>query len=259
MFKKKLLLAVSTLSMLVSLSVSTVAFGSTYPDGYFDEMDGDTIIGWGWDDESPNTAIPVEISIKNKSTGEIVKEYNPIAATYRSDLEEFGIGNGRHGFTLDVDWDMLPAAVYEIEGEVNGKDFMNTQTYANGDVPLSVVDMSRDLTPLHATAPLTATAISNSNLISLGTYKTTAYCSCTSCSGKWGNLTSTGVTARSNHTIAVDPGVISYGSKIMIDGIVYTAEDKGGGVNGKHIDIYFDSHSAALRYGRQYVEVFLVK
>ena len=31
--------------------------------GYFDEMDGSVIVGWGWDSSSPNTAVPVHITV----------------------------------------------------------------------------------------------------------------------------------------------------------------------------------------------------
>ena len=96
-------------------------------------------------------------------------------------------------------------------------------------------------------------------LQSLGTFKTTAYCPCRSCSEGWGRRTSTGAVAQSGHTIAVDPRVIPYGSKVMINGVIYTAEDKGGGVKGNHIDIFFDSHSQSRQYGVRKVEVFLIK
>ncbi len=99
---------------------------------------------------------------------------------------------------------------------------------------------------------------SASELTSLGVFRTTAYCPCRSCSSGYGRRTSTGTIAQANHTIAVDPRVIPYGSKIMINGTIYTAEDCGGGVKGKHIDIYFDSHAQARRYGSRQIEVFLL-
>ena len=70
----------------------------------------------------------------------------------------------------------------------------------------------------------------------------TAYCGCYSCSEGYGNMTATGRTARPNHTIAVDPSVIPYGTQVEINGITYTAEDCGGGVNGYSIDVYFAEH-----------------
>lgn len=78
--------------------------------------------------------------------------------------------------------------------------------------------------------------------------KTTAYCGCKKCNGKWyGSPTATGTDYVVGRTIAVDRNVIKLGSKVEIDGHVYIAEDTG--VKGKHIDIYFDSHSSALKYG----------
>ncbi len=103
-----------------------------------------------------------------------------------------------------------------------------------------------------------AAAASDYQLRSLGIFRTTGYCSCRHCSSNWGTLTSSGAVTRSNHTIAVDPRVIPYGSQVMINGIIYTAEDCGSGVRGNHIDIYYDTHAQARRHGLQHAEVFLV-
>lgn len=70
----------------------------------------------------------------------------------------------------------------------------------------------------------------------------TAYCGCYECSEGYGNMTATGRTARPYHTIAVDPGVIPYGTQVEINGVTYTAEDCGGGINGYMIDVYFEEH-----------------
>lgn len=94
---------------------------------------------------------------------------------------------------------------------------------------------------------------------SLGEYVLTAYCSCSRCSGGWGGKTATGTKCKEGKTIAVDPRVIPYGTTVRINGHDYTAEDCGGGIKGKHIDIYFDSHSDALDFGKQKMEVFKKK
>ena len=92
----------------------------------------------------------------------------------------------------------------------------------------------------------------------LGEYEITAYCPCSACCGIWADgITSTGVTAKANHTIAVDPSVIPYGSVLLINGIEYTAEDCGGAIKGKRLDIYFDTHEEALEFGRQTAEVYI--
>ena len=65
--------------------------------------------------------------------------------------------------------------------------------------------------------------------------------------------------ATAGHTIAVDPRVIPYGSKVMINGVVYTAEDRGGAVRGNHIDIFFNTHAETRQHGTQSAEVYLVQ
>ena len=94
---------------------------------------------------------------------------------------------------------------------------------------------------------------------SLGIYHITYYCPCYECSEGYGRNTATGALATANHTIAVDPNVIPYGSRVLINGIVYTAEDCGGAINNNDIDIYVDTHAETLQGGSHYSEVFLVK
>lgn len=94
-------------------------------------------------------------------------------------------------------------------------------------------------------------------LIPLGVFKTTGYCPCRRCCGKY-KTTATGTIPQPNHTIAVDPRVIPYGSRVMINGIIYTAEDCGGGVKRNHIDIFYSSHTVARYHGVQHAQVFLV-
>lgn len=99
-----------------------------------------------------------------------------------------------------------------------------------------------------------------SNLISLGEFKLTAYCPCSKCCGKWaGSPTASGVMPTINHTIAVDTRIIPFGTKVIINGIVYVAEDTGSAINGNKIDIYMSSHDEALNFGVQYAEVFKIK
>ena len=96
-------------------------------------------------------------------------------------------------------------------------------------------------------------------LIPLGVFTTTGYCPCGSCSGRWGRLTSTGALAAAGHTVAVDPRVIPYGARLMINGVIYTAEDRGGGVRGNHIDIFYDTHEESRLHGAQAAEVYLIQ
>ena len=91
----------------------------------------------------------------------------------------------------------------------------------------------------------------------LGTFETTAYCSCTNCS-PGNSLTYAGTVPQANHTISADLNVFPLGTKLKIGDTIYTVEDKGSGVSGNKLDIYFDTHAQALNYGRQYVDVYRV-
>ena len=87
-----------------------------------------------------------------------------------------------------------------------------------------------------------------------GVYKVTAYCACMKCCGKTNGITASGVKATANHTIAA-PRTFAFGTKVVIDGVTYTVEDRGGAIQGNRIDIYMNSHSEALKWGVRYVEV----
>jgi|GEM_PF-27142 len=104
--------------------------------------------------------------------------------------------------------------------------------------------------------------------VSLGNFMLTYYCGCYECNEGYNDaqgrpVGSLGNPLQKNHSIAVDPSVIPYGSKVLINGIVYTAEDCGSAIKGNHIDIYMgndaNSHAECKRLGVNYAEVFLVK
>ena len=100
----------------------------------------------------------------------------------------------------------------------------------------------------------------DASLKSLGTFRITHYCPCSICCGPWSNgITSTGVTAVTNRTIAVDPNQIPYGSKVVINGQVYVAEDCGGAIKENCIDIYVGSHAEGESKGVYYTEVYLIQ
>ena len=89
-------------------------------------------------------------------------------------------------------------------------------------------------------------------LVYMGSFKLTHYCTekrkhiC----GTGTGITATGTKVTAGRTIAVDPSVIPYGTKVYIEGYGWrTAEDRGGSVGGKHIDIAVSSHSTALSMG----------
>ena len=232
--------AILTVSLLAATAITVLAAA---PKGRFKTVNSTTISGWAYNSSTPDDALNVRISIKDKNTGEEVFSQRMTAGEYSEELYGSGKGNGCHAFTLSMDWSSLPDGVYLVEGYVGDNDFSNPRTYTNGNPD----------------AKQEAPAAQAQNLVPLGVFKTTGYCPCRACSEGWGRHTCTGAVATAGHTIAVDPRVIPYGSKVMINGVVYTAEDRGGAVRGNHIDIFFNTHAETRQHGTQSAEVYLVQ
>ena len=71
--------------------------------------------------------------------------------------------------------------------------------------------------------------------------------------------TATGTRATAGRTIAVDPKVIPYGTKVYIEGWGYRIAEDCGGFSGKHIDIFVDHISDIPRAGKIRVRLRIVK
>ena len=63
--------------------------------------------------------------------------------------------------------------------------------------------------------------------------------------------------ATPGRTIAVDPDVIPYGTKVIINGNIFVAEDCGEAIKGNRIDVLCASHELAEQFGVQYAEVYI--
>jgi 3D (Asp-Asp-Asp) domain-containing protein len=70
------------------------------------------------------------------------------------------------------------------------------------------------------------------------------------------NITATGAEVFEG-VVSVDPEVIPLGSEVIIDGQYYLAEDVGGAINGKRIDIFVWEYETAVQGGRQTREVWV--
>ena len=82
-----------------------------------------------------------------------------------------------------------------------------------------------------------------------------AYCACVKCCGKTNGITASGTKATAGRTIAA-PKNYPFGTKIEIAGMgTYVVEDRGGAITGNKIDIYFDSHAEALKFGRRNLQI----
>lgn len=106
---------------------------------------------------------------------------------------------------------------------------------------------------------------------------TTGYCNCGQCCGwvrtkdgtgdpvynygpRKGKPKKVGYTATGNKaghgTIAADPGVFCFGTKLEVPGYgTGVVDDVGGAIKGRHIDLWFPTHDEARRWGRRWLKV----
>ena len=62
-------------------------------------------------------------------------------------------------------------------------------------------------------------------------------------------------------TIAVDPSIIPYGTKVYIPQFnkTFIAEDCGGAIKGNKIDIYMNDETSVRNWGRKTIDIYIVK
>lgn len=94
------------------------------------------------------------------------------------------------------------------------------------------------------------------------TIEVSYYCPCEICCGKTDGITASGFVAMEGVTVAV-PDFIPLGTKIVIDGHEYIAQDRGGyiialGNNTIRVDIFVSSHEKALAMGRYVTQGYIV-
>ena len=263
LFRRSLQTAALTALFVCAGAFTSFASPASLKNGNVDGMEGNTLYGWAWDTTKPSEGLTLHVVIteatdsdaetaseadQETAEGESVVWYDEVVAdNYRADLEAGRIGDGTHAWTAEVPEGTLKADTsYCISMYADEMQIGTSALYENGTI--TQIETQSEAETLAASG----------TPVSLGRFKTTAYCPCYKCSEGWGHSTSTGAVASEHHTIAVDPKVIPYGSKLLINGVVYTAEDEGGGVKGNHIDIFYESHSECLQYGVQYAEVYLL-
>ena len=129
-------------------------------------------------------------------------------------------------------------------------------------VPASALEADEEPEP-EAESTEEAQEAAADDWVSLGDdWVITYYCPLSCCNDQWAWQTSTQEPMQLHHTIAVDPSVIPYYTHVRIDGLdyEYVAEDCGGGIKGKRIDVLVDNCTVANRLGvDRNVEVWVKK
>lgn len=91
----------------------------------------------------------------------------------------------------------------------------------------------------------------------LGTWTATAYCGCPECCGEYSSgYTASGTWATEGRTIACN--ALPMGTEVLINGDTYIVEDTGYTPYGDAwVDIFFESHEAALTWGVRPVDIYI--
>ena len=92
MLKNNTIFATLGLAFCLLFGGAFTAYGSQPANGFFDAFEGNTIVGWGWDSSTPNTAVPVHVTVTNKEPGAVVGDFKHTGGTFRQDLKDKGIG-----------------------------------------------------------------------------------------------------------------------------------------------------------------------
>jgi 3D (Asp-Asp-Asp) domain-containing protein len=148
---------------------------------------------------------------------------------------------------------------YDIATTVNDKMTLAVNSVTTNSASVTVTPKSGlNVTKYEFSSDNGSTWTSNGNNGTyLGQFLLTGYCPCVICCGKTNGITACGTLATANHTIATD-GRYAFGTKMLINGVIYTVEDRGGAIQGNRIDVFFPTHQEALNFGRQTADVYII-
>jgi len=196
-------------------------------EGYEDGQDGSAV---------SVSSIPISESADNLWDGERADDTSECDSDsgFESEQSEYNYDSGvdEQGFAED-------AGEYDYDSEY-------------GDEPMSEPEVSGE------SVETVEVEDSSESLTYLGQFVATAYCSCSLCTGAYSSgYTASGTWATEGRTVACN--IYPFGTRLMIDGNIYVVEDNGWSPYGDAwVDLFFDSHEAALAYGCRTVDVYLV-
>jgi len=86
----------------------------------------------------------------------------------------------------------------------------------------------------------------------------TGYCPCEICCGKTNGITASGELATEGVTLATSRGY-DFGTEIHIPSMdnTYIVQDRGGAIKSGRIDVFFNFHSDALKFGKQRIKIYV--
>lgn len=186
---------------------------------------------------------------------------------FKRSEEDKGGGSSGNGSTFEAIRRSLPEE-FRIKGRSGpagtGKGTLPRSLGSGKNYKPGLKGKSIDLAE-RSNRPPDSLDLNYNRLVCIGTFKITAYTAGFESTGKNPGDPAYGITASGeevieDHTIAADWDVLPPGSKVFIEGVgIRTVTDKGGLVDGKHIDLYIPDLDDALNWGVRYREVYLLK
>ncbi|MCL2498871.1 MAG: 3D domain-containing protein [Defluviitaleaceae bacterium] len=177
---------------------------------------------------------------------QIIENHTDSVRTGRTHIRQHGM-SGEHEITVNV--------VY-IGGEENSRTITDTVVIA--EPVYAIYDIGT--ATLGALANTSAPDFHFNRRIRM---QATAYCACVICTGKnpgdpWHGITASGRQVE-HGIVAVDRDVIPLGTHLYVEGYGFAiAADTGGAIIGDKIDLYMYCHQEALRFGRRYLNVWVL-
>ena len=174
-----------------------------------------------------------------------------------SSSEDAGDNYDDYGYDPDEDTTESSSSSTSSDVVVEEEDAEEDEAQAGGaseDTDESYENTSDASADTSDTAADTSDSGSSSQGTYLGNFTLTAYCNCAQCCGTAGNLTASGTVPTAGRTVAM--AGVPFGTKLLINGNVYTVEDLGTPYG--HVDIYCGSHEEALSFGLQSADVYQV-
>lgn len=235
-------------ALIFSAMAAFPAFSADPPmlSGSLEAVTETAVTGWAFNRLAPDEKVTVEIAVYGEGGPGSCTLFTAEASLPRDGGTESGTENS--AFSCTIDWSKL-----------SGDTFTVMATAISGTVrqPLSQSLEYKKSEPVQSYAEGTAAAHAEAGEL-LGTFIASGYCNCKKCSGG-SSLTYSGTVPKARHTIAADLDYYPIGTRLFIDGVVYTVEDMGSGIEDNRLDIYFETHDEALAFGLQSITVYSVR
>ena len=209
--------------------------------------------------------IAYETETKDLSTGDGPKEekivQNGVDGTKEATYKVKYL-NGQETEKAQISEEVIQNPVNCIK-EIKNKKIATATSRSSSTISTSTANVENQAKP--------SISNSNSSLASkvegltpkVTTLNTSAYCACMKCCGKTNGITSSGAKASAWYTVAAGSGY-KIGTVIYIPALAdkpnggwFVVQDRGGAISNSKLDIYMNSHSSALQYGRKTLEAYI--